>query len=55
MLGHIYLPAFIGLGLGSVLAAPLGARFSSRVLAELLKRVFAWLLIALVVKLALSA
>ncbi|ACO76482.1 hypothetical protein AvCA_02210 [Azotobacter vinelandii CA] len=55
MLGHIYLPAFIGLGLGSVLTAPLGARFSSRVPAELLKRVFAWLLIALVVKLALSA
>ncbi len=51
MLGYVFLPAFIGLSFGSVLAAPLGAKLASRVPARVLRRGFAILLVILVIKL----
>lgn len=54
MLGDIFLPAFLGIGLGSALFAPLGARLSSRVPGALLKRGFALLLIVLALRIALG-
>ena len=53
-LGHVYLPAFLGIGLGSVLTAPLGARLATRIPAALLKRVFAVALLVLALKLAIG-
>lgn len=52
MLGHVYLPAFAGISLGSVIAAPLGAWCASRVPGETLKRVFAIALLVLAAKVA---
>ena len=54
MLGYLFLPAFFGLSLGSVLAAPLGARLASRVPARMLRRGFAILLAVLAVKLLIE-
>jgi uncharacterized membrane protein YfcA len=50
MLGFVFLPAFFGLSLGSVLAAPLGAKAASKVPARALKTGFAVILIVLAVK-----
>jgi uncharacterized membrane protein YfcA len=54
MFGYLFLPAFFGLSLGSVIAAPFGARLASRVPAKLLKSGFAILLLVLAVKLLLE-
>ena len=54
MVGHVFLPAFIGLSLGSVVAAPVGARLSKRVPAIALKRAFSLALLALAIKLTVD-
>ena len=51
MLGHVFLPAFVGISLGSVISAPVGARLSRRLPANALKRAFALALLGLTVKL----
>ena len=51
-LGFVYLPALAGIGLGSVLTAPLGARTAHRLPVGPLKRVFALLLFALALRMA---
>lgn len=50
-LGYVYLPAFLGIGLGSVVTAPLGAKLAHRLPAKQLKRYFSLLLFAMAVKL----
>ena len=47
MLGHVFLPAFVGISLGSVISAPVGARLSKRLPAIALKRAFALALLVL--------
>lgn len=54
MWGYIFLPAFFGISLGSIVGAPIGARLASRVPAKALKTAFAVLLIILAVKLAMG-
>ena len=54
LLGHVYLPAFLGIGLGSVLTAPLGARLASKVPGGVLKRGFAIVLLILAARLAME-
>ncbi|WP_313273889.1 sulfite exporter TauE/SafE family protein [Stenotrophomonas sp.] len=49
--GYIFLPALVGVSFGSILGAPLGARWASRVPAHALKRIFAVALLALAIKL----
>ncbi|MBC9247468.1 sulfite exporter TauE/SafE family protein [Paracoccus sp. 11-3] len=51
MLGSIHLPALIGIGFGSLLGGPFGARLASRLPGELLKKGFAVLLLILAVEL----
>lgn len=50
-LGYVYLPAFTGIVLCSVLTAPLGARLAQRLPAKRLKRYFSLLLLLVAVKL----
>jgi len=50
--GFVYLPALLGIVLGSVLTAPLGARTAHRLPARPLKRVFALLLLVLALRMA---
>lgn len=52
--GFVYLPALIGIAAGSVLTAPLGARTTHRLPVRRLKRIFALLLLALGVRMALT-
>lgn len=52
MLGYIFVPAFLGISLGTVIGAPFGARLASRVPAATLKRVFGFFLVLLALKLA---
>lgn len=52
-LGYIYLPALIGIGLTSVLMAPLGVRAASRLPTPILKKIFASLLIITAIKLVM--
>jgi uncharacterized membrane protein YfcA len=49
-LGYIYLPAFLLIGVVSVLTAPFGAACAHRLPVATLKKVFAGVLILLVVK-----
>ena len=51
MLGSIHLPALIGIGFGSLIGAPIGARLASRLPGALLKKGFAPLLLILAVEL----
>ncbi|AGT07305.1 sulfite exporter TauE/SafE family protein [Paracoccus aminophilus] len=51
MLGSIHLQALIGIGFGSVLAAPFGARLASRLPGDVLKKGFALILLVLAVEL----
>lgn len=54
MLGSIHIWACIGLGLGSILGAPVGARLASRMPADVLKKGFALLLLILAAGLVLG-
>jgi uncharacterized membrane protein YfcA len=51
-LGFVYLPAFLGIALGSGLTAPLGARLAHRLPVAKLKKIFAVLLYLLAVRMA---
>jgi uncharacterized membrane protein YfcA len=52
--GFVYLPAFAGIAITSVLVAPFGARLAHRLRGPTLQRIFAAFLIAIAAKLALS-
>lgn len=51
MLGSIHLPALIGIGFGSLIGGPFGAKLASRLPGDLLKNGFAVLLLILAVEL----
>lgn len=53
-LGFIYLPAFVAISLTSLIAAPYGVRWSHRLPAAVLKKIFAVIALALSVKMLLS-
>ena len=53
-LGFVYLPALVGIALGSVLTAPLGARTAHRLPVGRLKKIFALLLFALAIRMTSS-
>ena len=50
-LGYVYLPAMLWIAFASVLTAPLGAKAAHRMKVELLRKLFALLLIVLATKL----
>ncbi|MCK5688907.1 sulfite exporter TauE/SafE family protein [Myxococcota bacterium] len=50
-LGYVYLPAFLGISVGSALFARLGAKYAHRLPQELLKRIFSLFLFAAALKL----
>ena len=52
--GFVYLPAFAGISIASLLVAPFGARLAHRLKGPTLRRIFALFLIAIGVKVALS-
>jgi uncharacterized membrane protein YfcA len=52
--GFVYVPAFIGISITSVLVAPLGARLAHRIAGPTLRRIFAVFLLAMAAKLAVS-
>lgn len=54
MMGLIFLPAFAGIGLGSVMSAPAAARLATKVPAAVLKSGFAILLLVLAAKMMLG-
>ncbi len=49
-LGYIYLPAFLGITLCSILTAPLGAKLAHKLPAKKLKRYFSILILIIVIK-----
>jgi len=53
-LGFVYLPAFLGISIASVLVAPFGARLAHRLKGPTLRRIFALFLIAIGVKVAVA-
>jgi uncharacterized membrane protein YfcA len=53
-IGYVYLPAWIGISVTSVIAAPFGARLTHRLPVATLKKVFAVFILALTLKLALA-
>lgn len=53
-LGYVYLPALLWVALATVLTAPLGAKAAHRMKVELLRKLFALLLIVLATKLLLK-
>lgn len=52
--GFVYLPAFVGISVASVLVAPFGARLAHKLKGPTLRRIFAVFLIAIGVKVAIS-
>jgi uncharacterized membrane protein YfcA len=52
--GFVYLPAFVGISITSVLVAPYGARLAHKLKGPTLRRIFAVFLIAIGVKLAIA-
>jgi uncharacterized membrane protein YfcA len=52
--GFVYLPAFIGIAVTSVLAAPFGARLAHKLKGATLRRIFAIFLILTGIKIAIS-
>jgi uncharacterized membrane protein YfcA len=53
-LGFVYLPAFVGISIASLIVAPFGARLAHRLSGPTLRRIFALFLIAVGVKVAIS-
>jgi uncharacterized protein len=51
--GYVYLPSFLGISLGSVLTAPLGAKLAHKIPAQQLKRYFSLLIFMMAIKLML--
>ena len=54
LIGAVYWPAVLGMSIGSVVAAPLGVRLSTKVPAALLKKLFACVLLLIALKILLS-
>lgn len=52
--GFVYLPAFVGISITSVLVAPYGARLAHKLTGPTLRRIFAVFLIAIGAKVAIS-
>jgi uncharacterized membrane protein YfcA len=52
--GFVYLPAFLGISIASVIVAPFGARLAHKLKGPTLRRIFAVFLIAIGVKVAIS-
>ena len=52
--GFVYVPAFVGISLTSVLVAPFGARLAHKLKGPTLRRIFAVFLVAIGVKVAIS-
>lgn len=52
--GYVYLPAFVGISLTSLLVAPWGARLAHRLGGATLRRIFALFLLAMGAKLAIA-
>ncbi len=50
-LGYIYLPSFLGVGIGSIFTAPVGAKLANKLPARQLKRYFSILIFLMVIKL----
>jgi uncharacterized membrane protein YfcA len=53
-LGYVYLPAFAGIALTSMIVAPFGARLAHRLPVNVLRKVFVVVLVGLAVKMAVS-
>jgi uncharacterized membrane protein YfcA len=53
-LGFVYLPAFVGISITSMLTAPAGARLAHRLKGATLRRIFAVFLVLMGVKVAVS-
>ncbi len=53
-LGFVYVPAFVGISITSMLVAPYGARLAHQLRGAALRRIFALFLVAMGVKLAIS-
>jgi uncharacterized membrane protein YfcA len=53
-LGFVYLPAFVGISITSILVAPWGARLAHRLTGATLRRIFAIFLVLMGVKVAIS-
>lgn len=53
-LGFVYLPAFVGISITSMLVAPYGARLAHRLRSDTLRRIFALFLVATGIKVALA-
>jgi uncharacterized membrane protein YfcA len=53
-LGFVYLPAFAGISITSVLTAPLGVRLAHKLKGSTLRRIFALVLIVMAAKVAVS-
>lgn len=49
--GYVYLPAFLGVGIGSIFTAPLGAKLAHRLPAKKLRRYFSLLIFVFAFKL----
>lgn len=49
-LGYVYLPAFLGVGIGSIITAPIGAKVAHKLPAKRLKRYFSLLIFLLAAK-----
>lgn len=54
LIGAVYWPAVLGMSIGSVVAAPLGVKLSTKVPAALLKKLFACVLLLIALKMLLS-
>ena len=52
--GYVYVPAFIGIAITSMLVAPFGAKLAHRLPVSVLKKIFVIFLVALAVKMAVS-
>lgn len=52
--GYVYLPAFAGIAVTSLLIAPLGAKVAHRLPVVVLRRIFVVFLVALAIKMAVS-
>ncbi len=53
-MGYVYLPAFIGMAITSILIAPLGAKLAHRMPVDVLRKIFMLFLVSLAVKMAIS-
>jgi len=49
--GYVYLPSFIGVGIGSIFTAPIGAKLAHKLPAQRLKRYFSVLIFMMAIKL----